>query len=299
MKINKEEIMLKNNLACPGCSASLAMRLALKALGKKTVVVIPACCWTVINGTTGFNHAGVPVFHTAFETTAAVASGIKVALRRGGETGVTVMGWAGDGGTFDIGLQALSGAAERNEDIIHVCYDNEAYMNTGIQRSSATPIGAETTTTPPPHLKSRPKKDIMTIMEAHNIPYIASATVGFPIDLTKKFEKAKKTKGFRFILIFSPCPPGHKFPENKTITISKLAVETGIFPLYEIDNGRYKLSRKPSKFLQLEEYLQLQGRFKNTTKEQIEQIKDNIRNMWKRLNLRFQDEAITKMLTRD
>ncbi len=282
MIIPKEEIMKSNHLACPGCGAALAMRLALKALGKKTIVVIPACCWTIINGTWGNNFAGVPVFHTAFATTAAVAAGIRATLEMQGKDDITVMGWAGDGGTFDIGLQALSGAAERNDDIIYVCYDNEAYMNTGIQRSSATPIGAETTTTPSPIVKDRPKKDLMEIVAAHDVPYIASATVAYPTDLIKKFQKAKSKKGFKLIHILSPCPPGHKFPENKTVEISKLAVETGVFLLYEIEDGKYRINKKP-KFKDLDEYLDIQGRFRNTPKEQREALKEAIKKRWEYL----------------
>lgn len=284
--INREEILLPNHLACPGCGASLSMRLALKALGRRTMIVIPACCWTVINGPLGKNYAGVPVFHTAFETTAAVASGIKASLNRQGKNDITVMGWAGDGGTFDIGLQALSGAAERNEDIIYVCYDNEAYMNTGVQRSSATPFGAETTTTPSPYTKVRPKKNLMEIAAAHEVPYIASATLAYPKDLIKKFDKAKNTRGFKLIHLFSPCPPGHKSREDQTVNISKLSVETGIFPLYEIEDGEYKLSKKP-KFSDIREYLSLQGRFKHITDEQINTINKNIEKRWERLNKRF------------
>jgi len=288
MSIPKQEIMQSNHLACPGCGAALAMRLALKALGKNTIVVIPACCWTIINGTHGNNFAGVPVFHTAFETTAAVASGIKATLEKQGKNGITVMGWAGDGGTFDIGLQALSGAAERNDDIIYVCYDNEAYMNTGIQRSSATPIGAETTTTPSPIVKDRPKKDLMEIVAAHDVPYIASATISYPNDLIKKFQKAKSKKGFKLIHIFSPCPPGHKFPENKTVEISKLAVETGVFPLYEIEDGRYKINKKP-KFKELDEYLNAQGRFRNIPEEQKQMFKEYIKKRWEKLQIKAEN----------
>ena len=157
-RIPEQELMYSGHLACPGCGASLSMRYALKALGPKTMVIIPACCWSIIAGPFPYSALGVPIYHTAFETAAAVASGLKAALDQKGKSDVTVMAWAGDGGTFDIGFQALSGAAERNDDFIYVCYDNEAYMNTGIQRSSSTPYGAWTTTTPEKHLKERPKK---------------------------------------------------------------------------------------------------------------------------------------------
>src|SRR5574337_1622763 len=159
--IPEAEYMHPGHLACSGCGASLGMKLALKALGQRTMVVLPACCWSIIAGPFPNSAVKVPLFHTAFETAAATASGLRAALDRKGQQDVTVVAWAGDGGTFDIGLQALSGAAERNEDFIYVCYDNEAYMNTGIQRSSATPRGSWTTTTPKGHLKSHPKKDIV------------------------------------------------------------------------------------------------------------------------------------------
>ena len=175
-----EEFLESGHLACPGCGASLSMRMVLKALGEKTVVALPACCWSIIAGPYPQSSLKLPLYHSAFETGASVASGIKAALLARGDTETTVVAWAGDGGTFDIGLQALSGAAERNEDILYVCYDNEAYMNTGIQRSSATPLGAWTTTTPGAHPEARPKKDILAILAAHRIPYAASATPAYP-----------------------------------------------------------------------------------------------------------------------
>mgnify|MGYP001626404756 FL=1 len=240
----------------------------------------------IINGPVGKNYAGVPVFHTSFETTAAVASGIKASFKMQGKDSINVVGWAGDGGTFDIGLQALSGAAERNDDIIYVCYDNEAYMNTGIQRSSATPYFAQTTTTP--EGKDRPKKDLMAILAAHYVPYIASVSLAYPQDFIKKFEKAKSIKGFKFIHIFVPCPPGQKFLEDKTIEVAKLAVETGVFPLYEIIDGKYVLSKKP-KFTDITEYLKLQGRYKNLTQENIEFLRQSIQKKWEYLNKRFNE----------
>ena len=163
------------------------MRLALKVLGRNTVLVVPACCWSIIDGMSPYSAAGVPLMHTPFASAAAAASGVRAALDAKGETDTTVCAWAGDGGTFDIGIQALSGAAERNEDILYVCYDNEAYMNTGVQRSSATPMGAWTTTTPNAQPKQQAKKDLLAIMLAHHIPYAATATVAFPDDFTAKF----------------------------------------------------------------------------------------------------------------
>ncbi|NOZ75363.1 MAG: pyruvate synthase subunit beta [FCB group bacterium] len=281
------EIMGSGHVACPGCGATLAMRIALKVLGPKTVVVIPACCWSVIDGPTPNSVLGVPVIHTAFETAAITATGVKAGLRARGETDVQVMAWAGDGGTFDIGFQALSGAAERNEDIIYVCYDNEAYMNTGIQRSSATPWGAWTTTTPVTHPKDRPKKNIVDALAAHHIPYIATASVAYPDDLVKKFTRAKSISGMRFIHILSPCPPGWKSAPEQSIGISRLAVESRVFPLYEVLDGRtYSLTFNPDP-IPVNDYLHSQGRFRHLTAQDIQHIQKDVDSRWSRLQERI------------
>jgi pyruvate/2-oxoacid:ferredoxin oxidoreductase beta subunit len=259
------------------------MRYALKALGPNTMVIIPACCWSIIAGPFPYSALRVPVFHTAFETAGAVASGMKAALEIKGQKDVTVMAWAGDGGTFDIGFQALSGAAERNEDFIYVCYDNEAYMNTGIQRSSATPYGAWTTTTPDKHLKETPKKNMVEIMAAHRIPYVATASVAYPEDFIRKFQKAKSIRGTKFIHIFSPCPPGWKIQDDQSIRISHLAVHTRVFPLIEIEYGeKYTLNVEP-KGLPVEEYLKVQGRFRKLTPKDVEKIQAEVDHNWERL----------------
>ena len=271
------------HVACPGCGAAQSMRYVLKALGEKTIVVLPACCWSIIAGPFPYSTLNVPLYHTAFETAGAAASGIKAGLEIQGDTDTTVLAWAGDGGTFDIGIQALSGAAERNDDIIYVCYDNEAYMNTGIQRSSATPWGAWTTTTPVRHFKNRPKKDIMMVMAAHKIPYAATATVAYPDDIVTKVQKAKEIRGTRFLHIYSPCPPGWKTPSEIAIRLARLAVETKIFPLYEIEHGeKYTITRTP-KGTPVIEYLKLQGRFKHLTKHHMEDIQQNVNREWENL----------------
>ncbi|HHF53139.1 MAG TPA: pyruvate synthase subunit beta, partial [candidate division WOR-3 bacterium] len=251
---------------------------------------IPACCWTIISGDVLYHALKVPVFHTAFETAAITASGLKAGLRIKGKEDTTVMAWAGDGGTFDIGIQALSGAAERNEDIIYAVYDNEAYMNTGIQRSSATPWGAWTTTTPVRHPEDKPKKNIMEIMAAHGIPYAATATPAYPEDLIRKFKKAKETKGMRFIHILAPCPPGWKIPSDISIKVARLAVQTGVFPLYEIENGKkYTINYLPPEKLPVVEYLKLQGRFKHLQEEDVEFIQkmvdENLDNLLRKHEL--------------
>ena len=275
-KIPKKEYMGKGSVACPGCGATLSMRLALKALGEKTMIVIPACCWSIIDGPTPSSINHVPVFHTAFETAASVAAGIKAGLRSQGKSDINVVAWAGDGGTFDIGFQALSGAAERNEDIIYISYDNEAYMNTGVQRSSATPFGAWTTTTPSKKPKERPKKNIIDALAAHHIPYIATASVAYPDDFIRKIEKARDMRGMRFIHILSPCPPGWRTPPELSINLSRLAVESKVFPLYEIEDGwKYRITH-PSSGIPVEKYLKPQGRFAHLKPEDIERIQKEV-----------------------
>lgn len=256
------EVMSPGHLACGGCGAALAMRLVLQVLGKDTVLVIPACCWSVIDGPAPHTAAGVPVMHTPFASAAAAACGVRAGLDRRGDTGVTVCAWAGDGGTFDIGIQALSGAADRNENVLCVCYDNEAYMNTGIQRSSATPLGAWTTTTPGGHTKEQPKKDIDLIMAAHHIPYLATASVAYPDDLRLKVERARTTSGLRFLHILAPCPPGWKFDSERTITYGRLAVAARVFPLFEVQDGvNWRVTVWPEE-VPIETYLKGQGRFR-------------------------------------
>ncbi len=282
--IAEREIMNPGHLACPGCGAALAMRLALKVLGPETILVIPACCWAVIDGPFPYSASGVPVYQTAFETAAITAGAVRAGLDNTGKRGlINVVAWAGDGGTFDIGFGQLSAAAERNDNIIYVCYDNEAYMNTGIQRSSATPWGAWTTTTPGHNFKRERKKNLMEIMAAHRIPYAATTTVAYPDDFSSKFKTAMNIQGFRLIHIFSPCPPGHKILEKNAILEARYAVESRIFPLYEIFNGvRYKLSMNPPQ-RPVDDYLELQGRFKHLNKEQRAQIQKWVDEDWMRL----------------
>ncbi|RJP79688.1 MAG: pyruvate synthase subunit beta [Candidatus Zixiibacteriota bacterium] len=278
--IPDREIMSSGHLACPGCGASLAMRLALKELGPRTVLCIPACCWAVIDGPFPYSAAGVPVVHCAFETAAITATGVRHGLDVRGLDDVNVVAWAGDGGTFDIGFGALSAAAERNENILYICYDNEAYMNTGIQRSSATPVGAWTTTTPTKTPKEEPKKNLVEILAAHRIPYTATATVAYPDDLTRKLRRAIGTKGFRLLHIFSPCPPGHKSLESDSIKISRLAVETKVFPLYEVEGGtKYTLSRQ-SQGIPVRDYIRLQGRFKHLTDADLDVMQTRVDREW-------------------
>jgi pyruvate/2-oxoacid:ferredoxin oxidoreductase beta subunit len=285
MKIDipRDEYMDPGHLACSGCGSPTGLRLALKALGEKSIIVIPASCMSIIVGPFPYSALRVPVVHVAFETAGCSASGIRASLDMQGDEETTVVAWAGDGGTFDIGIQALSGAAERNDDFIYVCSDNEAYMNTGIQRSSATPYLAWTTTTPVGSPKENPKKDMMAIMAGHHIPYAATACVAYPEDFIQKVKKAKGIKGTKFIHLLTPCPAGWRIASDEAIKVARLAVETKVFPLYEIDHGEmYTLSYQP-KGIPVEAYLSQQGRFGHLTKEEMTTIQENVDRQWDRL----------------
>ncbi|UCF91141.1 MAG: pyruvate synthase subunit beta [Desulfobacterales bacterium] len=271
------------HLGCPGCGATLAMKFALKALGEKTVVVIPASCWGVIAGPYPQSALQVPVLQMAFATAGAAASGVRAALDMKGDTATTVLSWAGDGGTFDIGFQSLSGAVERNEDCIFVCYDNEAYMNTGVQRSSSTPYGTRTTTTPGQGWKKTRKKNMVEALAAHRIPYAATASIAFPEDLICKFQKAKDLRGgSRFIHILAPCPTGWGIASDMSVKIARLAVQTNVFPLYEVQDGlKYTLNYQGGRPVQ--DYLQVQGRFKHLTGADCDQIQQKVDEDWELL----------------
>ncbi|MDD1638771.1 MAG: thiamine pyrophosphate-dependent enzyme [Methanomicrobiales archaeon] len=276
-EIPKEEYILPTTSACAGCSSSLCLRYILKASGPDTVLVIPACCTSVIQGMYPRTAVNVPVYNIAFAAAAACASGMSAAFRAlGKKTNVIV--YAGDGGTVDIGLQSLSGAFERETDFLYLCYDNEAYGNTGMQRSGATPVGARTTTTPAGKAHSR--KDIEQIVEAHRPPYLATACSAYPTDLFSKVKKALSLPGSTFIHILAPCPTGWRFPPGKTIEMGKLAVKTGMWVLYEREYGKLAISA-PSKAamakpLPLADYLSPQGRFKGITPDQVQELEREI-----------------------
>ena len=283
LAIPQEDFLNPGHLGCPGCGATIAMKLALKALGPKTIVVIPACCWGVLAGPHPHSSLKVPILHTAFATAGAAASGIRAALDMRGDTDTTVLSWAGDGGTFDIGFQSLSGAVERNEDCIFVCYDNEAYMNTGVQRSSATPFGTQTTTTPGQAWKKTRKKNIIEALAAHRIPYAATASIAFPEDMVGKFQKAREKKGgSRFLHVLAACPPGWKVPSELSVKVSRLAVQANVFPLYEVEDGiTYTLNYTGER--KVKDYLELQGRFKHLTDADISRIQHQVDADWELL----------------
>ena len=282
-EIMDREFVHSGHVGCPGRGATIAMRFVLKALGEKTIMVLPACCWSVIAGPYPQSALKIPVIHAAFETGGATASGVRAALDMKGDTETTVLTWAGDGGTFDIGFQALSGAVERNENFLYVCYDNEAYMNTGIQRSSSTPYGAWTTTTTGQDWKRLRKKNIVEVLVAHRIPYVATASIAFPDDLLRKAQKAKETKGSKFLHIYASCPTGWRIPSEMSVKIARMAVQTNIFPLYEVEDGlRYTINYKPKEYL-VREYFKLQGRFKHLTDQDLDQIQQMVNEDWELL----------------
>ena len=281
--INERDHFKPGHLGCPGCGAAIALKFALTVLGEKTIMVIPASCASIIIGPYPHTAVKIPVLHTAFATAGAAASGVRAALDLKGDTETTVLSWAGDGGTFDIGFQSLSGAVERNEDCIFVCYDNEAYMNTGVQRSSSTPYGVRTTTTPGQNWKKTRKKNVMEAMAAHRVPYAATASIAFPEDLKAKFKKAKALKGgSRFIHIFASCATGWGAPSDMSVKIARRAVETNIFPLYEIEDGtRYTLNYRGDR--PVKDYLETQKRFDHLSKDDMSQIQEMVAQDWDRL----------------
>lgn len=280
----KKNYIMPGNAACPGCPENIGLKFVSMALGERTTLVVPAGCTSVIQGLWPRQGTSMPVLNIVFAAAASAASGLSRALRMRGKDDLVVV-WAGDGGTADIGLQALSGAAERGEDFIYICVDNEAYMNTGIQRSSLTPHGAWTTTT---H-RGNPgrKKPLPQIVAAHRVPYIATASIGYPWDFISKLKKAASMKGFKYIHLHAPCPVGWRFDPGLTVKIAQLAVETGAWILYEYEKGRLKLNPPsnrlvdPSKRKPLEEYIKLQGRFRHLTDRGLEELKKEIEENWR------------------
>ena len=290
----REELLAPGHRGCAGCGASILVRMALKAAGRDVIVVNSTGCLEVF--TTPYPETAwrVPWIHTAFECGGAVASGIERAIRALKKRGkfkdrkITVMPIIGDGGTADIGLQALSGALERGHDMVYIMYDNEAYMNTGVQRSSATPLFASATTAPAGKRskgEDRPKKDMAMIAAAHGIPYVATACISYPEDLMKKVKKACKIEGPAFIHVLQPCTVGWGYNPEDTIKIGRLAVETGFFPLYEIEHGEFRITYRPAKRKPLKEYIRMQKRYRHLTDEDIEILQKYVDERCKLLGL--------------
>jgi pyruvate ferredoxin oxidoreductase beta subunit len=290
--LTQKEYFAPGHRACQGCAEALAIRLVCKALGRNIIIASATGCMEVVSTPIPFTAWRVPWFHVAFENAAAVASGIesglKVLMKKGRipYKKIVTLAIAGDGGTADIGLQALSGALERDDDLIYICTDNEAYMNTGIQRSSSTPLGASTTTSPAGKVKMGQitwKKNMPAIAAAHNIPYVATACPSYPIDLIQKVKKAADIKGAAYIHILSVCPTGWRSAPELSIKLGRLAVETGIFPLYEVERGQYRLSIDFPKLKTIKEYIKLQGRFRHLTEDMIEEIEQRVHKEYEQL----------------
>jgi pyruvate ferredoxin oxidoreductase beta subunit len=279
------EFVAEGHSFCTGCGEVLALRLACKALGKNVIIGNATGCIEICTSPLPVTSWRVPWIHTLFENTAAVVSGseagLGILMKKGKmpEKDIKCVAVAGDGGTSDIGMQALSGALERGHNFLYLCFDNEAYMNTGIQRSSATPHGASTTTAPAGKFsigQTTWKKDLPEIAVAHNIPYVATASPGYPFDLMNKVKKGAEVKGPAYVHLLSPCPTGWRSPSNLSVRLGKLAVETGIFPLYEVENGRYKLNVDPTKLKPVEEYLKPQGRFRHLLEDEVKEIQKHV-----------------------
>lgn len=288
----REELFVQGHRGCAGCGNALAIRLIMKVLGRRVVVVSPTGCTEVISSPYPYTSWAVPWIHTLFDNTGAVVSGIEAAFKvimrkkRIPEEKIKVVAIAGDGGTADIGFQALSGAVERGHDFIYVCTDNEAYMNTGIQRSGTTPFGAWTTTSAVGKLvrgKLQPKKNMPAIVASHAIPYVATACPSYPMDLVKKVRKAAEIDGSTYIHVLCPCPVGWRFPSELGVRMGRLAVRSGAFPLYEIENGKLRITVKVDKREPVTEYIKLQGRFAHLTEEEIEAIQKQVDGGWEKL----------------
>jgi pyruvate ferredoxin oxidoreductase beta subunit len=261
-----DHLLASGHTACPGCGQSLAARLVMRAAGRNVIVVNSTGCLEIFSSKYNESAWEVPWIHSLFENTAAVASGVEAALKATGKLDkVRVIAQGGDGSTFDIGFGAISGMLERGHDILYICYDNEAYMNTGIQRSGSTPYYARTTTSPPGKASLgnlRPKKDLPQISAAHGIPYVAVASVGYPMDMDRKIRKALSIRGPKYVQIHVPCPLGWGTEPSKTMDYARLAVNTGLYPLYEIENGVTTVQRIPKR-VPVEEYMKGQVRFRH------------------------------------
>ena len=287
-----EPILRPGNTNCGGCGMSIGLQMLSRAAGSRPVqMVIPACCGIVTAGQYPFSAYGAPVIASTFASSAAVATGLAQAARMNRER-TRVICWAGDGGTYDIGMATLSAAAERNEDILYVCYDNEIYGNTGGQRSSATPLGAYTTTSPAG--KTEAKKDIMGIMAAHRLPYQATLSLAHPEDAFRKLQHALDMEGFRFLHLLSPCPTGWKSEPAEGIELVRLAVRSGLFAVYEIlSDGSTIVNVEPEMSdAALEKYFALQGRFRKANVD-LARVRAAIQESWELLRLRAQRGAVS------
>jgi len=285
LNLTDEEFVYPGNRACAGCGLSALYRVGLKAIGRDAILIVPPSCLTVMQGLYPISSTQLSVLNVTFASAASAASGVRAALRAQKNEHTRVVAWAGDGGTSDIGIQALSGAIERGEDFLYICYDNEAYMNTGVQRSGTTPQGTVTANTAI-HGKRERSKDLPSIIAAHSPAYVASCSAAYPTDFHDKISKALRLKGLKYIHVHTPCPSGWGIEERLTVTIGKLAVETGLYVLYEIEDGEMKLSSPSAKLLTkkktppVSDYLGPQSRFKALPEAVIEKLQQEVDAKW-------------------
>ena len=295
INLEKNKKLASGHRSCSGCGFPQIVRAVLASTDKPVITSCATGCLEVTTTIYPFNSWNIPFIHSAFENAAATIAGVESAynaLKRKGKLDkeIKFVAFGGDGGTYDIGLQSLSGMLERGHDVLYVCYDNGAYANTGVQRSSATPLGASTTTAPAGKVhqgKEEFRKDLVKICAAHNIPYVAQASVSNLIDLTNKAQKAFSIKGPKVIVVLQPCTLGWSYPMEKTIEIAKLAVETKFWPLYEVEYGKYKLNYKPAKEVPVLDFIKTQGRFKHLLKPEnqhiVDAIQNNVNSEWEKL----------------
>ncbi|MDA3864285.1 MAG: thiamine pyrophosphate-dependent enzyme [Deltaproteobacteria bacterium] len=288
--IPERELFASGHKACQGCAPALALRYLLKAAGPNTIVCNATGCMEIISSAYPDISWGVPWIHVAFENAAAVASGVEAgikALQRKGKISkgkVNIIAIGGDGATFDIGMGPLSGLLERGHDVLYLCYDNEAYMNTGIQRSSGTPKYASTTTSPAGDVipgQQTVKKDLAQIAIAHQVSYVATASTSYPVDFIEKVKKALATDGAKLIHIFAPCPTGWRAKPKDIIKLGRLAVQTGLFPIYEYCNGRYKMTFDLPFLKSIKYYLKIQGRYRHLTEEMIKELDEDLKQRYR------------------
>ena len=286
--LSEKRLLLAGHAACAGCGPAINVRHLLDAVSaaapaRPIVLVVPASCWTIIAGVWPTNAFGVPVYLTPFASSAAEASGLAAGLRLRGHADAQIVVWAGDGSSADIGFSGLSAAAERGEDLIYVLNDNEAYMNTGVQKSGATPEGAWTTTTPVGAPRRGTKKDLDRIMAAHGIPYVATLAAGsVPMlkDFRAKAARAAELSGFRFLHVLGACPPGWRYPTSQSTEVIRLAVESRYFPLIEVDGGDWRVTYRPKRRVPVEQFLACQGRFAHLSAGEIASIQRHVDDRW-------------------